>query len=97
MSIECWGWYSIAVNVVLAGINLAVALASGSLAVEAEGRGDRVTRGQGNRVTGAAMVSERRLHRHWPGVSIGYAHNTPRLVYGTGRGGVYVAAGALTD
>ena len=36
MNIERWGWYSIGVNVVLAGINLAVALASGSLAVEAE-------------------------------------------------------------
>ena len=31
-----WGWYSIGVNVVLATINLVVALASGSLAVEAE-------------------------------------------------------------
>ena len=36
MKIERWGWYSIAVNVVLAIINLVVALASGSLAVEAE-------------------------------------------------------------
>jgi len=35
-SIERWGWYSIAVNVVLAVINLVVALASRSLAVEAE-------------------------------------------------------------
>jgi len=34
--IERWGWYSIAVNVVLAAINLGIALASGSLAVEAE-------------------------------------------------------------
>jgi cation diffusion facilitator family transporter len=34
--VERWGWYSIGVNVVLAGINLGVALASGSLAVEAE-------------------------------------------------------------
>ncbi len=36
MKVERWGWYSIAVNVVLAGINLVIALASGSLAVEAE-------------------------------------------------------------
>ncbi len=36
MKIERWGWYSIAVNVVLAGINLAIAAASGSLAVRAE-------------------------------------------------------------
>jgi len=36
MNIERWGWYSIAVNVVLAAINLIVATASGSLAVEAE-------------------------------------------------------------
>jgi cation diffusion facilitator family transporter len=35
-SVERWGWYSIGVNIVLAGINLGVALASGSLAVEAE-------------------------------------------------------------
>jgi len=34
--VERWGWYSIAVNVVLAVINLGIALASGSLAVEAE-------------------------------------------------------------
>lgn len=34
--VERWGWYSIAVNIVLAGINLGVARASGSLAVEAE-------------------------------------------------------------
>ena len=34
--VERWGWYSIGVNVVLALINLAVARASGSLAVEAE-------------------------------------------------------------
>jgi cation diffusion facilitator family transporter len=34
--VERWGWYSIVVNVILAGINLAVARASGSLAVEAE-------------------------------------------------------------
>jgi cation diffusion facilitator family transporter len=34
--IERWGWYSIGINVLLALINLAVALASGSLAVEAE-------------------------------------------------------------
>ena len=31
-----WGWYSIGINVILALINLSVALASGSLAVEAE-------------------------------------------------------------
>jgi cation diffusion facilitator family transporter len=36
MSIESWGWYSIAVNVILAAINLAIATLSGSLAVEAE-------------------------------------------------------------
>jgi cation diffusion facilitator family transporter len=36
MGVERWGWYSIAVNVVLAVINLGIALASGSLAVEAE-------------------------------------------------------------
>jgi cation diffusion facilitator family transporter len=34
--VERWGWYSIGINIVLAGINLGVALASGSLAVEAE-------------------------------------------------------------
>jgi len=36
VGVERWGWYSIGINVVLAGINLGVALASGSLAVEAE-------------------------------------------------------------
>jgi len=36
VNIERWGWYSIAVNVILALINLAIATASGSLAVEAE-------------------------------------------------------------
>jgi len=36
MNIERWGWYSIAVNVILAAINLVIAAASGSLAVEAE-------------------------------------------------------------
>ena len=36
IAVERWGWYSIAINVVLALINLMVALASGSLAVEAE-------------------------------------------------------------
>lgn len=36
MKIERWGWYSIAVNVVLAAINLTIATLSGSLAVEAE-------------------------------------------------------------
>ena len=35
-NVERWGWYSIGINVLLALINLAVALASGSLAVEAE-------------------------------------------------------------
>jgi cation diffusion facilitator family transporter len=35
-NIERWGWYSIGINVVLAVINLVVALASGSLAVQAE-------------------------------------------------------------
>ncbi|NLF00394.1 MAG: cation diffusion facilitator family transporter [Anaerolineales bacterium] len=34
--VERWGWYSIGVNVILAAINLAIARASGSLAVEAE-------------------------------------------------------------
>jgi cation diffusion facilitator family transporter len=36
VKVERWGWYSIAVNIVLAGINLAIATASGSLAVRAE-------------------------------------------------------------
>jgi len=36
MNIERWGWYSIAVNVALGLINLVIARASGSLAVEAE-------------------------------------------------------------
>lgn len=36
MNVERWGWYSIAVNVILAAINLVIAIASGSLAVEAE-------------------------------------------------------------
>jgi len=36
MNVERWGWYSIGVNVVLAAINLTIAFASGSLAVEAE-------------------------------------------------------------
>lgn len=36
MNIERWGWYSIAVNVILALINMVIATASGSLAVEAE-------------------------------------------------------------
>jgi cation diffusion facilitator family transporter len=36
MNIERWGWYSIAVNVILALINLVIATASGSLAVGAE-------------------------------------------------------------
>jgi len=36
MNVERWGWYSITVNVILALINMAIATASGSLAVEAE-------------------------------------------------------------
>ena len=36
MNLERWGWYSIAVNVALGLINLVIARASGSLAVEAE-------------------------------------------------------------
>jgi len=36
MNIERWGWYSIGVNIVLIAINAGIALASGSLAVEAE-------------------------------------------------------------
>jgi cation diffusion facilitator family transporter len=36
MNIERWGWYSIAVNVILAAISLIIAAISGSLAVEAE-------------------------------------------------------------
>jgi cation diffusion facilitator family transporter len=36
MNIERWGWYSIAVNVILVSINLVIAMASGSLAVGAE-------------------------------------------------------------
>jgi len=36
VNIERWGWYSIAVNVILALINMAIATASGSLAVGAE-------------------------------------------------------------
>jgi cation diffusion facilitator family transporter len=36
MNVERWGWYSIGINVVLALINLVIALASGSLAVRAE-------------------------------------------------------------
>lgn len=35
-NVERWGWYSMGVNVILGGINLVVALASGSLAVRAE-------------------------------------------------------------
>jgi cation diffusion facilitator family transporter len=34
--VERWGWYSIGINVILALINLVIARASGSLAVEAE-------------------------------------------------------------
>jgi cation diffusion facilitator family transporter len=36
MNIERWGWYSIGINVLLAAINAGLAVASGSLAVEAE-------------------------------------------------------------
>ena len=36
MGIECWGWYSIAVSITLAAINLVIATGSGSLAVQAE-------------------------------------------------------------
>jgi cation diffusion facilitator family transporter len=36
LNVERWGWYSVGVNVALAGINLVVSLASGSLAVRAE-------------------------------------------------------------
>ena len=36
MKVERWGWYSVAVNIVLAAINAVIALVSGSLAVEAE-------------------------------------------------------------
>jgi len=36
VNVERWGWYSIGINVVLATINLIIALTSGSLAVEAE-------------------------------------------------------------
>jgi len=36
MKVERWGWYSIAVNVILIVINAGIAAASGSLAVEAE-------------------------------------------------------------
>jgi divalent metal cation (Fe/Co/Zn/Cd) transporter len=36
MNTERWGWYSVAVNVVLAAINAGIAAVSGSLAVEAE-------------------------------------------------------------
>ncbi len=36
MSLERWGWYSVAVNVLLAVLNLLVAVVSGSLAVAAE-------------------------------------------------------------
>ena len=35
VNVERWGWYSVAVNVVLAAINAGIAAASGSLAVEA--------------------------------------------------------------
>jgi cation diffusion facilitator family transporter len=35
-NVERWGWYSMGINVILGGINLVVAMASGSLAVRAE-------------------------------------------------------------
>lgn len=35
-NVERWGWYSMGINVTLIGINLVIALASGSLAVRAE-------------------------------------------------------------
>jgi len=34
--VECWGWYSIAVNILLTALNLIIAALSGSLAVAAE-------------------------------------------------------------
>jgi cation diffusion facilitator family transporter len=36
MNTERWGWYSVAVNIVLIAINAGIAVASGSLAVQAE-------------------------------------------------------------
>lgn len=33
MNIERWGWYSVAVNVIFAAINLTIAAGSGSLSV----------------------------------------------------------------
>jgi len=36
INVERWGWYSMGINVVLIAVNLAIAMASGSLAVEAE-------------------------------------------------------------
>ncbi len=36
MKIEKWGWYSVGINILLAGIGLAVAVSSGSLAVKTE-------------------------------------------------------------
>lgn len=36
MNVERWGWSSVAVNVMLSALNLAIAVASGSLAVAAE-------------------------------------------------------------
>ena len=36
MKVDHWGWYSIAINIILVAINLVIATASGSLAVEAE-------------------------------------------------------------
>ena len=36
MNVEHWGWYSVAVNVILVAINAGIATISGSLAVEAE-------------------------------------------------------------
>ncbi len=36
MEVERWGWYSIGINLLLSALNLAIAAASGSLAVAAE-------------------------------------------------------------
>jgi len=36
MNVERWGWYSVALNVVLASLHAVIAAASGSLAVAAE-------------------------------------------------------------
>jgi len=36
VNVERWGWYSVALNVLLAGLHAVIATASGSLAVAAE-------------------------------------------------------------